>query len=54
MTSTTKRSKAIEYYDYLVKINPNKSVSIKFYIRVFDDYCIEASNQPFILNKECI
>ena len=49
-----KKSKAIEYYDYLVKTNPNTSVHLKYYIRVYDDNCIEASSQPFLLEKECI
>lgn len=48
-----KRSKAIEYYDYLVKMNPNKFVELKYYIRVYDDNCVEASYQPFVLEKEC-
>lgn len=30
------KRKAIEYYDYLVKMNPNKNVVLKFFIRVFD------------------
>lgn len=49
-----KKSKALEYYDYLVKTNPNKSVELKFFIRVYDNNCVEASNQPFILDSECI
>ena len=49
-----KKKKALEYYDYLVKTNPNKYVELVFYIRVYDDDCVEASNQPFILDKECI
>ena len=49
-----KKDKALEYYDYLVKMNPNKSVELKFFIRVFDDNCVEASYHPFILEKECI
>ena len=50
----SKRDKVIEYYDYLVKTHPYKSVEIKFYIRVYDDNMVEASCQPFILDKECI
>lgn len=49
-----KRNKALEYYDYLVKTNPNKQVELVFYIRVYDDNSVEASNQPFLLDKECI
>lgn len=49
-----KRNKALEYYDYLVKTNPNKHVELVFYIRVYDDDSVEASNQPFLLDKECI
>ena len=49
-----KKDKALEYYDYLVKMNPNKSVELKFFIRVYDDNCVEASYQPFILEKECV
>ena len=49
-----KRNKALEYYDYLVKTNPNKHVKPVFYIRVYDDNNVEASNQPFLLDKECI
>ena len=49
-----KKSKALDYYDYLVKTNPNKYVELVFYIRVYDDDCVEASNQPFILDKKCI
>lgn len=49
-----KRNKALEYYDYLVKTNPNKHVELVFYIRVYDDNSVEASNQPFLLVKECI
>lgn len=49
-----KRNKALDYYDYLVKTNPNKKVELKFYLRVYDDNCVEASSQPFILDKECV
>ena len=49
-----KRNKALEYYDYLVKTNPNKQVELAFYIRVYDDNSVEASNQPFLLDKECL
>lgn len=49
-----KRNKALEYYDYLVKTNPNKHVELVFYIRVYDDNSVEASNQPFLLDKECL
>ena len=49
-----KKDKALEYFDYLVKMNPNKYVELKFFIRVYDDNCVEASYQPFILEKECI
>lgn len=48
-----KRNIALEYYDYLVKTNPDKSVSLKFYIRVYDGTSVEASSQPFILDKPC-
>lgn len=48
-----KKNKALEYYDYLVKTNPDKSVSLKFYIRVYDGTSVEASSQPFILDKPC-
>lgn len=47
------KRKAIEYYDYLVKMNPNKNVVLKFFIRVFDGGNIEASCQPFLLEKPC-
>lgn len=49
-----KRNKALEYYDYLVKTNPNKHVELVFYIRVYNDNSVEASTQPFLLDKECI
>ena len=49
-----KKDKALEYYDYLVKMNPNKSVELKFFIRVYDEDCVEASYQPFILDKKCV
>jgi hypothetical protein len=49
-----KKDKALEYFDYLVKMNPNKTVKLKFFIRVYDDNSVEASYQPFILDKECI
>lgn len=39
-----KKNKALEYLDYLVKTNPNKSVSLKFYIRVYDGTSVEASS----------
>ena len=45
------KRKAIEYYDYLVKMNPNKNVVLKFFIRVFDGGNIEASCQPFLLEN---
>lgn len=48
-----KKSIALDYYNYLVKTNPNKYVELVFYIRVNDD-CVEASEQPFILDKDCI
>lgn len=47
------KRKAIEYYDYLAKMNPNKNVVLKFFIRVFDEGNIEASYQPFLLEKPC-
>lgn len=49
-----KRNKALEYYDYLVKTNPYKHVELVFYIRVYDDNSVEASTQPFLLDKESV
>lgn len=49
-----KRNKALEYFDYLVKTNPNKHVELVYYIRVYDDNSVEASTQPFLLDKECV
>lgn len=49
-----KKDKALEYYDYLVKMNPNNPVELKYFIRVYDDNNVEASYHPFILEKECI
>jgi len=49
-----KKDKAIEYFNYLVKTNPHKTVELKYYIRVYDENCVEASTQPFILDKDCI
>lgn len=46
--------KTLDYYDYLVKTNPNKHVEIAFYIRVYNNDYVEASKQPFILGKECV
>ena len=50
----SKKDKALEYFDYLVKMNPNKHVELRFFVRVYDDNCVEASYQPFILEKECV
>ena len=49
-----KKDKALDYYDYLVKTNPNKHVELVYYIRVYDDDCVEASNHPYLLDKECV
>lgn len=48
-----KKDKALEYYDYLVKMNPNCTVELKYFIRLHGNNNVEASYHPIILEKEC-